>query len=79
MRLGEYLSLTLSFFATKGSEVSSVGFDTAEDFALSAFVSVKTGSVGSYFKTLWKPSHLLDNKIEIMQLLPVANHETIHE
>jgi hypothetical protein len=28
---------------------------------------------------LWKPSHLLDNKIEIMQLLPAANHETIHE
>jgi hypothetical protein len=79
MRLGEYLSLTLSFFATKGSEVSPVGFDTAEDFALSAFVSVKTGSVGSYFKPLWKPSHLLDNKIEIMQLLPAANHETIHE
>ena len=42
-------------------------------------MSLKTGSVGSYFKPLLKPSHLLDNKIEIMQLLPAANHETIHE
>src|SRR6266404_2702807 len=30
-------------------------------------------------RALWKPSHLLDNKIEIMQLLPAANHKTIHE
>ena len=42
-------------------------------------MSLKTGSVGIYFKPLLKPSHLLDNKIEIMQLLPAANHETIHE
>jgi len=30
-------------------------------------IHLKTGSVGSYFKPLLKPSHLLDNKIEIMQ------------
>jgi hypothetical protein len=42
-------------------------------------MSLKPGSVDSYFKPLWKPGHLLDNKIKVMQLLPVANHETIHE
>jgi hypothetical protein len=30
-------------------------------------------------KPLWKPSHLLDNKIKVMQLLPATNHETIYE
>jgi hypothetical protein len=68
----------VSFFAAKDSEVLPEGFDI-EDFALSASVSLKPGSEDSYFKPLWKPGHLLDNEIIVIQLLPAANHESIHE